>query len=494
MRTYAGYVLSIILTLTLVATVRAQSLTGDQFCNDVICVEAIKSSTKTTYTLKRSSDAIKDEAGFGWIAIGFGTTMANSPMVIAWPNTETNSVTISSRQANSHVQPSVLQSTDAGFIQTNATLQRQQTKVNGSDTVIVFSVPDTGDRDVRDIIWAYSSVNPDSTLSSASLAQHDSFDTDSLNLAQVVSSPTTSTASSTEAVATAIKGTGLPAKTTASLTPLSSTKASASSVANRVKPFNKRQKLLITHGTLGGVAMMVFVPLGVLVARLLRVFYPWWIQAHWIIHITMSAPLLIAAIAISIHTTTVNIGNDHFFSTHRQLGLTVFIIFWLQIILGAFIHWRQPSSAKKIRRKSIYNWFHPFLGVTILILGWATVWTGFGEWDDYNVGRHVGWGVKGAWVGLVVLFALAYLIGLLLLRRQFNSSNLRAGSSLHSLTTPITISSPIRSESFPLDKHPSPTYSAERVGGNTFDSNVFPSTDRIVDEHPMTELRIGQAI
>lgn len=43
----------------------------------------------------------------GWMAVGFGTKMLNSPMVITWPNSD-GTITISQRQATEHVMPRVV--------------------------------------------------------------------------------------------------------------------------------------------------------------------------------------------------------------------------------------------------------------------------------------------------------------------------------------------------------------------------------------------------
>lgn len=75
------------------------------------------------------------------------------------------------------------------------------------------------------------------------------------------------------------------------------------------------------------------------------------------------------------------------------------------MFLGVKIHAR-PSSTLRVEHKSIWNWLHPFLGMTILVLGYATVWTGFGEFESWAQLGSIGWGVRGVWVALIVVRVL----------------------------------------------------------------------------------------
>jgi hypothetical protein len=71
----------------------------------LLCVSAIVNDNSTVTYVLQSTDA----ASLGWMAIGFGTQMPGTPMVIMWPNTD-GSITLSQRQASGHVQPTVVTS------------------------------------------------------------------------------------------------------------------------------------------------------------------------------------------------------------------------------------------------------------------------------------------------------------------------------------------------------------------------------------------------
>ena len=49
------------------------------------------------------------------------------------------------------------------------------------------------------------------------------------------------------------------------------------------------QKMIKAHATMFGLAFLVFLPLGALVARLTRTFNPFWFKVHWIIQFYIGA-------------------------------------------------------------------------------------------------------------------------------------------------------------------------------------------------------------
>ncbi|KAL7412547.1 hypothetical protein BDY24DRAFT_442097 [Mrakia frigida] len=381
------------LLLAFISLSAAQS-TGDSFCSSLVCVSAVKTSSKVTYTLSRPSASQDSDPGFGWIAIGFGSAMANSPMVIAWPNSD-NSITLSQRSASSRTQPTVTSSPSSV-----ATLETAQSLVDSSNSTISFSFDDTSAAAAVSLIWAYSATNPSSSSASANLMQHRDAGTFSLDLSKALDGATpTSTGT-----ATATSGP-------------QSTQPSSS------EPYTELQRVLIAHAAFGGLGTMIFIPLGVVIARLLRTFWPRWIVAHWVVHVVLSLPFIIIAFALGIRATNLTYGPEasHFFSDHRRMGLVLFLLLFLQVIFGSVIHWTPASHRSKgvFKGKSIQNLLHPLLGVAILAVGWATCWLGFDEWELFSGLGPVSRGVRIGWVVLLGIFALVYLGGLALLPRQF---------------------------------------------------------------------------
>jgi len=98
--------------------------------------------------------------------MGFGSTMANTPMVIMWGNAN-GSVTLSQRIAASHVMPTVQASPPR-----IASIVPSATNLGGSKPQFGFSIPKNSDTGVQHIIWAFSTVNPGSAAVDAVIKQH----------------------------------------------------------------------------------------------------------------------------------------------------------------------------------------------------------------------------------------------------------------------------------------------------------------------------------
>ncbi|KAL7416761.1 hypothetical protein BDY24DRAFT_378185 [Mrakia frigida] len=410
------------LSLVIFASSAARADTGDSFCSTLVCCSAVKSSSKVTYTLSRTPASQISDPGFGWISIGWGTTMANSPMVIVWPNQDT-SITLSQRSSRAQIQPT--ETTPSSV----ATLETYASFVNSSATSITFSFDDYTAPGVVPIIWAYSNTNPGSPSPAANIAQHRDSGATTLDLTKVLTSSTTTTraVNSTQTASvlqTASQATGKPVATTTNLTAPQATRVvGGSSSPTSDEPYTSLQRIIIAHATFGGLGAMVLIPTGVVIARLLRAFWPHWITAHWLVHVVLSLPFIAIAFGLGIHATNLSTGmtSDHFWSSHRALGLSVFILIIFQIGFGSAIHLRPAShhSKAQIKGKSIQNWLHPVVGVLILVIGWATVWSGFDEWASSSGLGSVPKGVRVAWGVLLGIFALAYLLGLSLLPKQF---------------------------------------------------------------------------
>lgn len=67
----------------------------------------------------------------------------------------------------------------------------------------------------------------------------------------------------------------------------------------------------------------------------------------------------------------------------QQLGLALFILYILQVILGNVIHSFKPKSA--LLRRPVQNYFHGFLGITIIGIAFYQVRDGYKEeWPEVS--------------------------------------------------------------------------------------------------------------
>ncbi|OCF55017.1 hypothetical protein L486_07673 [Kwoniella mangroviensis CBS 10435] len=425
--------LFISLTALFLLALQAQAaITGQQYCNRYMCVTGQHDSDKNldTYTLQPPSGTNIPVSQFGWIAIGFGNTMINTPMVIAWPNSD-GSITLSQRKTNNHVTPIVDSNPPR-----KATLLTSSSFSNFSTTSISFTLPSNSSAaNSTNLIWAYGNKNPGSSSSStSSLAQHLASGNTQISLL----------------------ANSLPNTTTTSGNGTSSTSNSPISAGGSSK------KVLIAHVACGGVATMAILPIGILVPRISRglTMQRWWFPVHGALNGLTAFGLIVAAFGIA----RANFSGG-FSSTHRKLGLTLFILSIIQTLLGILTHWWQPKHRLQTKSgRGPVNLLHMILGLVVVGIGFGTVWWGLDEeWERYsgsgkpNVGWKVGWGL------VVGITALAYLGGFYFLPRQLRmekerrqwASNVSNGNG-HPTSKFIPTTS--NNSSLPLPPPPPPTH------------------------------------
>ncbi|KAJ2931454.1 hypothetical protein H1R20_g5591, partial [Candolleomyces eurysporus] len=293
------------------STTTAQSSTavqGDSKCVSNMCIEAVVNGTTVQYTLTAQRSSV------GWIAMGFGSSMARTPMVIMWPNSD-GSITLSQRQASGEVEPQVVSNPPRV-----ATLQ-QSLSVANSDTR-------------QNIIYAFGTTNPGSSAPNARLLQHTSYGTTTLDLTKVTGGSSTTTP------------------------------GSGSSSSNELT---------------SGITIIIGVALG------------------------------IAGVS--------NRGAVHVNTTHKRLGVVLFALYFLQVGIGAFIHWVKPRQP---RARPPQNYFHAILGLIIIALAFYQVRTGFrNEWPRATGRDDVPNGVNIVWYIWVVALPLAYGAGMAFLPKQY---------------------------------------------------------------------------
>nr|XP_018262482.1 uncharacterized protein I303_05499 [Kwoniella dejecticola CBS 10117]OBR84640.1 hypothetical protein I303_05499 [Kwoniella dejecticola CBS 10117] len=379
----------LVVALTIASTAQA-AITGQQNCNRYMCITGQHDSDKNldTYTLAPPSGTDIPLSQFGWIAIGFGNSMINSPMVIAWPNSD-GSITLSQRKANNHVTPAVDSNPPR-----KASLLTSSSFSNSSSTSITFTIPSSSNTNSTNLIWAYGNKNPGTSNSGTS------------NLAQHLASGNTQIA---------LLATELPTSTSSGAGGTTSATGNGPNSGNLSTGVSKN--ILVAHVVCGALATMLILPIGILIPRIARGFTMkrWWFPAHGAMNGLIAFALIVTAFGIA----RANFSGG-FTSTHRKLGLTLFILAIFQVILGILTHWWQPKHKFQTSSgRGPVNFLHMILGVTIVGVGFGTVWWGIDEeWERWsgtgapNVGWKVGWGL------VVGITALAYLGGLYLLPRQ----------------------------------------------------------------------------
>jgi len=186
------------------------------------------------------------------------------------------------------------------------------------------------------------------------------------------------------------------------------------------------EKKVRTHALLMGIAFLVVIPTGVLIARYLRTFTNRWWWAHSLINFIVAGPLVFAGwgMAGSAHHLS-RMPIDH----HKRVGYTILGLYIAQIVIGLFIHVvRVPFLF--IFHRPPQNYFHAILGLVILAMAGYEIHDGiYTEWPFMTANiPPVKDSAKHAWLALLIIFWVLYFIGLAFLPRQYSQE--REGSLL----------------------------------------------------------------
>ncbi|THU95506.1 hypothetical protein K435DRAFT_666290 [Dendrothele bispora CBS 962.96] len=316
----------------------------------------------------------------GWMAIGFGKFMPNSPMVIMWSNSD-GSITLSQREASGEVEPSVTPNPDRV-----ATLLESASSTSGSGSAIqfAFTIPSDGSTN-QDIIWAFSTVNPGDSAVDASLQQH------------LLSGPLQFDLSGTVSSGNDTSGGG----------------GSDSTFDPPLQPY---QRLIVAHALLLVFGFLFFLPAGALLARYLRTFTPTWYTGHWIAQFGVAGPIIITGFALGVQSVSSS-GVPHLNDDHKKWGVAIFVLYLFQCALGAIIHFIKP---KHNTGRPPQNYVHAVLGLLVIALGLYQVRTGYRtEWPVTTGRSPLPKGVDVVWYIWVVLLPVLYGIGLSFLPKQY---------------------------------------------------------------------------
>ncbi|KAF7315842.1 Cytochrome b561 domain-containing protein [Mycena indigotica] len=191
-------------------------------------------------------------------------------------------------------------------------------------------------------------------------------------------------------------------------------------MATPLSPFENKARI---HAHLGFFAFVVGLPLGILISRYLRTFTKHWFWPHAIVNLFFVGPLVFATFALGYQLVNTS-GIPHFFDVHQKVGLALLILYIIQVCLGVFIHFiKLPASvtARIPGGRPPQNYLHGLLGLSIVLLAcWQTHYGLWHEWAFITGNAHpVNWRCKHFWLGFVTAVWAIYLLGLLLLPRQY---------------------------------------------------------------------------
>ncbi|KAL6303522.1 hypothetical protein BKA93DRAFT_818015 [Sparassis latifolia] len=355
--------------------------TGDIACTDVMCISALVNGSTVQYVLQTTN-----AAPLGYMAIGLGTVMAKSPMVVMWSNSD-GTITLSQRESSSHAMPTVV--ANPPF---TATSDPNLSSLSGSNEKFAYTMPLNSSATTQKIIYAFGTENPGSSSASASIAQHIFASTLQLNLAQPVS-----------------------AASLANFTDPVTNSPSGGTVTLGLLPF---EKLIVAHGIICVIGFLVLLPAGALLARYFRTFTTKWFKAHWIVQFAFGGVIILVGWGLGIAAVQQSF-SGHFNDDHKKWGLALFVLYILQIVLGAVIHYWKPGFFLLGGRRPIQNYFHAVFGLVIIGLSFYQVRTGYRDEWEISTGRGISNAANIVWYIWIVLLPVLYLAGLALLPRQF---------------------------------------------------------------------------
>ncbi|KII88742.1 hypothetical protein PLICRDRAFT_176291 [Plicaturopsis crispa FD-325 SS-3] len=344
----------------------------------------------------------------GWMAIGFGSQSINTEMVIVWQNLD-GSNTLSQRHASGLVEPTPL-----------STPQRPITtplsSVNFSLTPTMrFGIASQGDT-VQDLIWAFATVLPDPDPSST-LQQH--LDAGNFTLDFTKSLADASSTSSSETP-----------------TPTQSSTPSTASVSASAGALGLYDRLVVAHGLLLSIGFLFILPLSALAARWGRSFASHWYEIHYYMNVVLGIPVIIVGWALG-PLAVAEQGWAHFRDIHQIIGLFLFLLYILQLAIGALAHRfrkAQPGSGWPY-----WNVVHVVLGVSIAAVAFFETRSGFTfAWKKGTSRPDLPGVVPALWTAWIIILPILYIAGLALLPRQLAKERAR-----------------IAPNTLPLSRHPS---------------------------------------
>ena len=91
-----------------------------------------------------------------------------------------------------------------------------------------------------------------------------------------------------------------------------------------------------------------------------------WFHAHWPIQALIAGPVILAGWCLG-HQTSTLLQEGHYQDPHQKIGLTLLILYVLQLTIGAFVHFFKFPTIFRDRRPP-HSYFHIIFGLVIIIL------------------------------------------------------------------------------------------------------------------------------
>ncbi|KAJ7604176.1 hypothetical protein DFH06DRAFT_1391418 [Mycena polygramma] len=169
------------------------------------------------------------------------------------------------------------------------------------------------------------------------------------------------------------------------------------------------QTLVIVHALICVFGFAVCLPSGVILARYLRTFRPWWYTGHWI-----------AQFALGDNEFGDTPSDDHKMyrlNTLQRWGTAILVLYLAQCALGVIIHFWKPKNAT---RRPAQNYLHAVVGLVVIAAGMAQIRTGYNdEWPAYMGRGRLPNGVNILWIVWCIVIVVAYVAGMAFIRKQY---------------------------------------------------------------------------
>lgn len=265
-----------------------------------------------------------------------------------------------------------------------ALMDMASSTTNSTATVWKWSFPmsstDAAPNKQTPFIWALNKDNNPAASNDARLRQHKSYGTMFLDLTKPYNAATA-------------QDIGTPA------TASTSTDSSSDS-QDEPRTLNMSNKMIIAHMVFMILAWLILVPAAILTARYGRLMFTWF-PVHRNVQIAAFVSVLIGFIII-----VVEVGDGpHFDSDHAKAGLAIFIIMFLQMVLGLLGHRTKRFHVSRIIHVVVG------LGVTVTAVWNCTEGLQLWDWGPPHWAGYVLW----AWAALLLVI---YLVGLVFLRKD----------------------------------------------------------------------------
>lgn len=193
------------------------------------------------------------------------------------------------------------------------------------------------------------------------------------------------------------------------------------------------------HGWCMATAFFILLPLGSIAARYLRAYLPFqkWLPVHATFQLVLALPIICVGFGCGVHVAKFN---GQFLNPHTKIGLTLFLMYWIQLALGLLTagtpsvpmgsatanKTHAPDTRHPLRARPWYAILHAFWGTSMIVIAAVQVRRGYTiEWPAKR-GQPASESVNSAWKAWVVIIPVVYLGGLaVLLRRQWAQERAR---------------------------------------------------------------------